>query len=106
MTVNHRVPGSNPGVGAVATNMTGITTMGRVNNLDSQAKTLLVAFNQTLSDLQPGQKAFCPNTKDEILRIRENLMKRRADIPGADSHLEYVEALLIAEANGQLEFKK
>lgn len=66
----------------------------------------LSSFNQTLSNLQPGQKAFCPNSKDEILKIRENLTKRRADIPGADSHLEYIEALLIAEANGQLEFRK
>jgi len=80
--------------------------MARVNNLDSQAQTPLATFNKTLNDLRPGQKAFCPNTKDEILKIRENLTKRRSDIPGADSHLEYVEALLIAEANGQLEFKK
>lgn len=80
--------------------------MPRFNNTDPQAEMTLSSFNQTLSNLQPGQKAFCPNSKDEILKIRENLTKRRADIPGADSHLEYIEALLIAEANGQLEFRK
>ena len=79
--------------------------MPRVNNLDVRAETPLAEFNRTLAELQPGQKAFCSNTKEEILKVKENLTRRRADIPGADSHLEYVEALLIAEANGQLEFK-
>ena len=80
--------------------------MPRVNNVDVRAETPLSELNRTLNDLQTGQKASCSNTKEEILKIRENLTRRRAEIPGADSHLEYVEALLIAEANGQLEFKR
>jgi len=80
--------------------------MARVNNVDVRAETPLAGLNRGLAELQPGQKASCANTKEEILKVRENLTRRRADIPGADSHLEYVEALLIAEANGQLEFKR
>lgn len=55
--------------------------------------------------MKPGEKVQCDNSREEILRIRENITKRRHEIYGADSHLEYVEALLLAEAQGQLVFK-
>lgn len=61
-------------------------------------------LREALAQLQPGKKVLCPNRKSEILKAKENLTRGRADIPGADHHLEYIDALLIAEANGQLEF--
>lgn len=80
--------------------------MARVQNYGTTAETPLPQLQASLDSLQPGQKVSIDNTKSAILRIRENLTKRRAEIPGADSHLEYIEALLIAEANGQLQFKE
>lgn len=79
--------------------------MPRVNNLDVEVKTPLPDLYKAIENLQPGQKIFCPNTKNEILKTKENLTRRRHEIPGADHHIEYIEALLIAEANGQLSFK-
>ena len=61
-------------------------------------------LNAALDQLQPGQKVHCPNRKSEILKAKENLTRGRAEIPSADYHLEYIEALLLAEANGRLEF--
>lgn len=79
--------------------------MPRVNNLDTQVTTPLPQLREALTKLQPGQKIHINNTREEILRTRENLTKKRAEIFGADSHLEYIEALLVAEASGQLQFK-
>ena len=79
--------------------------MPRVNNLDTQVDTPLPQLREALARLQPGQKVHINNTREEILRTRENLTKKRAEIFGADSHLEYIEALLVAEAGGQLQFK-
>jgi hypothetical protein len=64
----------------------------------------LEELNAALVALKPGQKVQCPNPKSQIIKVKENLTRGRADIPGADHHLEYAEALLLAEANGQLEF--
>jgi len=80
--------------------------MSRVNNLDTKVETPLPQLRKTIEALQPGQKIEIENTKEEILRTRENLTRRRAELPGADDHLDYIEALLIAEANDQLRFKK
>lgn len=80
--------------------------MPRINNFDTKIDTPLPQLQSALSKLQPGQKVSISNTKNEILKIRENLTKRRHEVYGADSHLEYIEALLLAEAQGQLEFKK
>ena len=79
--------------------------MPRVNNIDTQVETPLPQLREALAHLQPGQKVHINNTREEILRARENLTKKRAEIFGADSHLEYIEALLVAEASGQLQFK-
>lgn len=79
--------------------------MPRINNLDTTADTPLTQLQNQLSVLPPGRKITCPNTKEQILSAKENLTRRRHEIPGADSHLEYIDALLIAEANGRLEFK-
>jgi hypothetical protein len=78
----------------------------RVRNVDTRAETPLPQLQESLRNLQPGQKVHIENTKEEILRTRENITKRRHDIPGADSHLDYIEALIMAEAEGKLEFKK
>jgi hypothetical protein len=80
--------------------------MTRVQNHDTNADTPLPQLRTSIQNLLPGQKVNVGNTRSEILKIRENLTKKRAEIPGADSHLEYIEALLIAEAEGKLEFKK
>ncbi len=80
--------------------------MSRVNNLDAKVETPLRSLVESIAALQSGQKVYCGNSREEILRTRENLTRRRAEIPGADSHLEYIEALLVAEANQQLDFRK
>jgi len=80
--------------------------MARVNNAVSQAPTPIGELHAALDKLEPGKKVHINNTKEEILRTQRNLMSRRAEIPGADSHLEYIEALLIAEAEDKLEFRK
>ena len=80
--------------------------MPRVNNVDTKAETPLPELRRALDNLKPGEKVQCPNTKAEILKVQENLTRRRAEIPGADSHLEYIEAMIIAEAEGKLEFRK
>lgn len=80
--------------------------MSRVNNADTKAVTPLPELRKALSNLKPGEKVKCPNSKSEILKVQENLTRRRAEIPGADSHLEYIEAMIIAEAEGKLEFRK
>lgn len=79
--------------------------MPRVQNLDTKAETPLPQLQEALRNLQPGQKISINNTRSEILKIRENITKKRAEILGADSHLDYIEALLIAEAEGKLDFK-
>jgi hypothetical protein len=80
--------------------------MPRVNNVDTKAETPLPELQKAIANLNPGEKVQCPNSKAEILKIQENITRRRADIPGADSHLEYIEAMIIAEAEGKLEFRK
>lgn len=79
--------------------------MGRARNENTNAATPLEELKVKLAALSPGEKVHIENTKADILRTRENLTKRRSDIPGADDHLEYIEALLIAEAEGKLQFK-
>jgi hypothetical protein len=80
--------------------------MPRVNNVDTKAETPLPELQKAIANLKHGEKVQCPNSKAEILKIQENITRRRADIPGADSHLEYIEAMIIAEAEGKLEFRK
>lgn len=80
--------------------------MTRVKNVDTTAETPLPELQRALDALKPGQKIQCQNTKTEILKTQENLIRRRHEITGADSHLAYIEAMIIAEANGNLEFKK
>ena len=80
--------------------------MPRVLNDNTKTETPLPQLEEALRNLQPGQKVTIANTKEEILKTRENLLKRRHEIYGADSHLEYIEALLLAEAQGHLDFKK
>jgi len=79
--------------------------MGRVRNEKTRADTPLEELSSKLKSLSPGEKVLIENTKADILKTRENLTKRRAEITGADDHLDYIEALLIAEAEGKLQFK-
>ena len=67
--------------------------------------TPIESLRSALASLQPDQRISFPNTKEEILKIKENLTRNRSTIQGADTHLEYVEALLIAEAENRLVFK-
>ena len=80
--------------------------MARVNNFDTKTETPLPELQKALASLKPGETVKCPSSKLEILKIQENITKRRHEIPGADSHLEYIEAMIIAEAEGKLEFRK
>jgi len=80
--------------------------MPRVNNLDTRVETPLPQLQEALRNLPSGQKVKCENTKEEILRTQMNLTQKRTEVYGADSHLEYIEALLMAEAEGKLEFRK
>jgi hypothetical protein len=68
--------------------------------------TPLSQLRAAIDKLEPGQKVRIENTKEEILRTQRNIGMKRAEIAGADAHLEYIEALIIAEAEGKLEFKK
>jgi hypothetical protein len=79
--------------------------MPRVNNVDTVAETPLPQLQEALKNLKPGEKIQYGNSRQEVLKIRENIIKRRHEIHGADSHLDFIEALLIAEASGQLDFK-
>lgn len=79
--------------------------MPRVRNAGTRAETPLPQLEEALANLKPGEWIACSNTKDEILKIRENLTRGRSEIPGADDHLDYVEALLIAEVDGRLRFR-
>jgi hypothetical protein len=78
----------------------------RVNNFGTTAWTPIQVLRDNLHRLSPGQRVYIDNTREEILRTQSNLMSKRHEIPGADSHLEYIEALLIAEAENKLHFKK
>lgn len=80
--------------------------MPRVQNVDTVTETPLPQLREALKNLKNGEKVQCANSREEILRVRENITRRRHEIYGADSHLEYIEALLLAEAQGQLSFKK
>jgi hypothetical protein len=75
------------------------------NDPREQVYTPLEELRKTIDGLKPGEKILCPNTKEEILRTQSNLMKKRLEIAGADHHLMYIDALLIAEAEGVLTFR-
>lgn len=80
--------------------------MPRVNNTTSDTSaTPLAELEEKLRTLQPGQRITFPQSKGEILKIRENLLRRRHEVSNADAHLQYLEACLLAEASGKLEFK-
>ncbi|NBW06435.1 MAG: hypothetical protein EBR82_00230 [Caulobacteraceae bacterium] len=79
--------------------------MPKVRNVLDKAETPLPQLQQALAELKPGQVININNTKEEIMRTRENLTRMRHEIPGADDHIDYIEALLLAEANGKLQFK-
>ena len=81
--------------------------MAKVRNTsDEKVVTPLPELRRALASLKPGEKVQCPNTREEILRIRENLTRNRAEIVGADDHIDYIEAMIVAEAEGNLEFRK
>lgn len=79
--------------------------MPRINNATSDtSKTPLSELEEKLNALQPGQHITFPQSRGEVLKIRENLTRRRHEIPNADAHLSYLEACLLAEAQGKLQF--
>lgn len=79
--------------------------MPRINNATSDTQgTPLAELESKISGLKPGQHITFPQTKGEVLQVKENLTRRRHEIPNADAHLTYIEACLIAEARGQLKF--
>ncbi len=76
------------------------------NTSDEKVATPLPELRRALASLKSGEKVKCPNSREEILRIRENLTRNRAEIVGADDHIDYIEAMIVAEAEGKLEFRK
>ena len=80
--------------------------MPKVLNLDTKVDTPLPQLRQALANLKPGEKISFGMSKEELFRTQRNLMQRRHEIPGADSHLEYIEAIVIAEAEGKLSFRQ
>ncbi|NBT35732.1 MAG: hypothetical protein EBT03_09385 [Betaproteobacteria bacterium] len=79
--------------------------MPRVNNTASDTdSTPLAELEQKLQALSAGQFVTFPQSKSEVLKVRENLTRRRHEIPNADAHLAYLEACLLAEAKGKLKF--
>ena len=79
--------------------------MPRINNATSNTTaTPLAELEEKLGALQPGQVITFPQSKGEVLKVKENLTRRRHEIPNADGHLAYLEACLLAEANGKLRF--
>jgi hypothetical protein len=67
--------------------------------------TPLEALRNALNSLMNGQKVLCPNSREEILKAKENLTRNRSTIKEADYHIEYIDAMLVAEAEGKLNFK-
>lgn len=80
--------------------------MPKVLNLDTKVDTPLPQLREAIANLKPGEKVSFGMSREELLRTQKNLMQRRHEIPGADSHLEYVEAIIIAEAEGKLSFRQ
>ena len=81
--------------------------MAKVRNTsDEKVATPLPELRRALASLKSGEKVKCPNSREEILRIRANLTRNRAEIVGADDHIDYIEAMIVAEAEGKLEFRK
>lgn len=79
--------------------------MPRVNTPESApAETPLAELEEKLATLQPGQHITFPQSRVEVVKVKENLTRHRHEIPGADAHLAYIEACLLAEARGQLKF--
>jgi TusA-related sulfurtransferase len=80
--------------------------MTKVLNANTTVPTPLPMLREALENLKPGQKVNVEMTREEVLRTQRNLLQRRHEIPGADSHLEYIEAMIIAEADGKLSFRQ
>ena len=71
-----------------------------------ESERVLNEFRVNLADARrKGISLSIGNTRDELLRIKENVTKKRLDIPGADAIVEYIEEVLIAGLEGYVTFK-
>ena len=71
-----------------------------------ESERVLNEFRVNLADARRrGISLSIGNTRDELLRIKENVTKKRMDIPGADAIVEYIEEVLIAGLEGYVTFK-
>jgi hypothetical protein len=71
-----------------------------------ESERVLNEFRVNLADARRrGVSLSIGNTRDELLRINENVTKKRMDIPGADAIVEYIEEVLIAGLEGYVTFK-
>lgn len=72
----------------------------------TESEKVLTDFRSCLADAKKtGVKLAIGNTREELLRIKENVTKKRMDIPGADAIVEYIEEVLIAGHEGHVTFK-
>lgn len=49
---------------------------------------------------------FINNTREELVKIKMNVSKKRMEIPGADAIIEYIDEVLIAGLEGYIVFKQ
>ena len=72
-----------------------------------ESERVLNEFRVNLADARRrGTSLTIGNTRDELLRVKENVTKKRVDIPGADAIVEYIEEVLIAGLEGHVIFKE
>ena len=72
-----------------------------------ESEKVLSEFRVNLADARRrGTSLTIGNTRDELLRVKENVTKKRVDIPGADAIVEYIEEVLIAGIEGHVIFKE
>lgn len=72
----------------------------------AESERVLSQFRVDLASAKKmGTTLSIGNTRDELLRIKENVTKKRLDIPGADAIVEYIEEVLIAGLEGHVTFK-
>ena len=75
------------------------------NNFESEK--VLSEFRASLASAKKSRVPLAiGNSREELLKIKENITKKRLDIPGADAMIEYIEEVLIAGLDGYVVFKE
>jgi len=73
----------------------------------AESERVLNEFRINLADARRrGTSLTIGNTREELVRVKENVTKKRVDIPGADAIVEYIEEVLIAGLEGHVIFRE